>query len=113
MNKREVGSFYENKVCDYLISEGIEIIERNFFCKFGEVDIIGREGDTLIFFEVKFRSGDSFGNPLDAIDRRKQKRIIGCAKYYTAYKYSDMYIRFDAVGVTDDKIEWVKDAFWM
>lgn len=113
MNKREIGSFYENEVCDFLVSKGIEIIDRNYFCKFGEVDIIGREGDTLIFFEVKYRSSNRYGNPLEAIDIRKQKRIINCARFYTAYKYADLFIRFDAVGVIGKEIEWIKNAFWM
>lgn len=113
MNKRKIGSIYENEVCDFLVSKGIEILERNYFCKFGEVDIIGREADTLIFFEVKYRSSNRYGNPLEAIDIRKQKRIINCARYYTAYKYFDLYIRFDAVGVIGKEIEWIKNAFWM
>lgn len=111
MNKREIGAYYEDKVCDFLREKGIEILERNYYCKFGEVDIIGRDQNTLIFFEVKFRTDDRFGNALEAIDRKKQKRIIDCAKYYMAFKDNNLFIRFDAIGITEGKLNWVKNAF--
>lgn len=113
MNTRSIGTHYEELVCKYLISYGVQILEKNYTCKFGEVDIIGFKDNTLIFFEVKYRKDEQFGNALCAIGKSKQKRIINCAKYYTAFKEYDCFIRFDAIGITNGKIEWIKDAFWM
>lgn len=111
MNKRGTGTFYEEAVCNYLKNAGIEILERNYRCSMGEIDIIGTQGDVLIFFEVKYRKNDSFGDALEAVDLKKQKKIINCANYYLAFKQNDKYIRFDVIGITGDIIKWIKDAF--
>ena len=113
MNKRGTGTFYEEAVCNYLKNAGIEILERNYRCSMGEIDIIGTQGDVLIFFEVKYRKNDSFGDALEAVDLKKQKKIINCANYYLAFKQNDKYIRFDVIGITGDNIKWIKDAFCM
>lgn len=111
MNKRGTGTFYEEAVCNYLKNAGIEILVRNYRCSMGEIDIIGTQGDVLIFFEVKYRKNDSFGDALEAVDLKKQKKIINCANYYLAFKQNDKYIRFDVIGITGDNIKWIKDAF--
>ena len=113
MNKRELGSYYEEVATRFLKDHGVEIIKNNFRCRLGEIDIIGRQGDVLVFFEVKYRTGDRYGYSLEAIDKKKQKRIINCAKYYLAFNDTDSYIRFDAIGIDNDSIEWIKDAFCM
>lgn len=113
MNKREVGAYYEDVAKRYLTEHGVTILESNFRCKMGEIDLIGRQGDVLVFFEVKYRTDDKFGYSLEAIDKKKQKKIINCAKYYLAFNKCDCYIRFDAVGIDMDRIEWIKNAFDM
>lgn len=111
MDKRNKGTFYESAVVEYLKQQGINIIEKNFRTRRGEIDLIGEDKDTIIFFEVKYRKNSSFGSPLAAIDIRKQRRIIGTAKYYLAYRPTDKYVRFDAIGITGYDIEWIKNAF--
>jgi len=111
MNKRGTGTFYEDAVCKYLENAGVEIIERNYRCSKGEIDIIGIQGEVLIFFEVKYRRNNEFGDALEAVDIKKQKRIINCANYYLAFKSSDKYIRFDVIGITGEKIKWIQNAF--
>lgn len=111
MNKRGTGTFYEEAVCNYLQNAGVEIIERNYRCSMGEIDIIGRQGDVLIFFEVKYRKNDNFGDALEAVDVKKQKRIIKCANFYLAFKNCDLFIRFDVIGITGENIKWIKNAF--
>lgn len=113
MNKRKQGDFYEEAVSQYLISNGIEIIERNYRCKLGEIDIIGKQDDTIIFFEVKYRKSNAYGYAVEAVDYRKRKKIISCAKFYIAFKNIDSYIRFDVIGITGDEFEWIKNAFWV
>ena len=113
MNKRKVGSFYEDSAKRFLSEQGVSILEVNYRCKMGEIDIIGIQGDVLIFFEVKYRKDNRYGSSFDAIDKSKQKKIISCAKYYLTVNKTDRFIRFDAIGIDGDKIEWIKDAFWM
>ena len=111
MNKRDVGTFYEDVAVRYLEENGVEIIARNYRCRLGEIDLIGRQGKVLIFFEVKYRKSTNYGSSLQAVDVRKQKQIVRTAKYYLTYDRSDSYIRFDVIGIDNDRVEWIKDAF--
>ena len=77
MNKRQIGSVYELKASDYLTKKGYQIIERNYRCRIGEIDIIAIERDCLCFIEVKYRKNEKTGDPLEAVDKRKQQKIIG------------------------------------
>ena len=111
MNKRNVGTFYENVAEKFLVEHGINILERNFRCRIGEIDLIGIDDDTLVFFEVKYRKNSQYGSPFEAVDYRKQKKIISVAKYYLAYRNMDKFIRFDVIGIFKNEIEWIRDAF--
>ncbi len=111
MNTKNIGTFYEDSVYEYLKEQGIRILEQNFRCRQGEIDIIGRWKDCLIFFEVKYRKADSFGGALGAVDFRKQKKICRCADYYCMLHSWNGNLRYDVIGITDTKIEWIKDAF--
>lgn len=113
MNKREVGTFYEQMASEYLNRQGIRIIERNFRCRIGEIDLIGLDkDDTLVFFEVKYRKSNSYQNPLEAVNYNKQRKIIKTAQYYLMIHDSDKACRFDVVGITGESIEWIKNAFY-
>lgn len=111
MNKREIGTFYETAVCEYLKKHGIWILERNFCCKQGEVDIIGRDRDCIVFFEVKYRRTNAFGDALQAVPYNKQKKISRCADFYCMKHRGITQIRFDVVGITDTRIDWIQNAF--
>ena len=82
MNKREQGSHYETMAAEYLKNKGYEIILQNFFSKNGEIDIIAKYTDTLVFCEVKYRSNTRYGLPEEAVDYRKQDKIRKTAAYY-------------------------------
>lgn len=73
MNKRETGSRYEDAAAAFLQSKGLRLLEKNFRCRKGEIDLILMDGACLVFTEVKYRSGPGCGSPLEAIDGRKQK----------------------------------------
>lgn len=111
MNTRKIGTFYEDAVCEYLRQHGISIIERNFRCRQGEIDIIGRDKDCVIFIEVKYRRTDTFGEALYAVPYYKQKKICCCADYYCMTHPWIRHFRYDVVGITDTRIEWVQNAF--
>lgn len=113
MNKREIGGRYEELAAVYLQKNGYCILERNYRCRQGEVDLICRQGTYLVFVEVKYRSTARMGEPLEAVDDRKKNRIRKAAAYYM---YScglpeDCPCRFDVVGILGKQVELVRDAF--
>ncbi|MCI7227256.1 YraN family protein [Lachnospiraceae bacterium OF09-6] len=113
MNRRETGTQYEERAAEYLIAQNYQILERNYRIRSGEIDIIARDGTVLVFIEVKYRKNDESGNPLEAVDIRKQRKIIKVARYYLYQKkYGDVPCRFDVIGICGSHIEHIKDAFW-
>ncbi len=114
VNKRRLGFDKEKLTVDYLKDLGYDILETNFRTRYEEIDIIARDGNTLVFVEVKYRKSQSFGSPLEAVNYNKQRRIsMGALSYLCMKKLSlDVTpIRFDAVGICDDKITHIKNAF--
>ena len=112
INKRQKGAAYEQIAAAHLISKGFEILEFNYRCKMGEVDIIAKDGEYLVFVEVKYRANDSKGYPLEAVTIQKQKSISKCALHYLMMNHlSDVPVRFDVVGILGDKKEHIKNAF--
>ena len=113
MNKRQVGSGYEKKAGVYLQEQGYRILQYNFRSRQGEIDIVARDGRYLVFVEVKYRADGRNGDPLEAVDLRKQKTIILTAQYYLArYRLSPQTpCRFDVVAIQGDQIRLVKNAF--
>lgn len=114
MNTRKTGACYEDMACRYLINKGYEIAERNFVTSRGEIDIIAKKDGVIVFCEVKYRRSERFGNPLSAVDFRKQKKISAAAMYYYARHGYDgeMPCRFDVIGIgAEDKIQHVENAF--
>ena len=114
MNTREKGAQKEQQVCAYLLSAGIEILERNFRARQGEIDIIGRDREYLVFFEVKYRENDRSGSAAEAVGRAKQKKICKVADYYRMLHNcpEDTPIRFDVVALDGEKLSWIKNAFY-
>lgn len=116
MNKREIGTKYEELACVYLEKNGVLIKEKNFRCRQGEIDIVGKQGGYLVFFEVKYRKTDRSGLPEEAVTYNKQKRICRTADFYRMlHGYSDdRPVRYDVIGIngTDrPKIRWYRNAF--
>lgn len=111
MNKRQTGAFYEDAVCDFLRKRGIRILSRNFRCYLGELDIIGMDGEILVFFEVKYRKTIQYGMPQEAVNLKKQKIICRCAAFYCCHYANNRNIRYDVVAVLGTEINWIQDAF--
>lgn len=113
MNKRKTGSYYEEMAAAYLENLGYRVLEHNYRCTRGEVDLICSQDTYLVFVEVKYRADTRMGSPLEAVDRKKQRRIRDAAAYYI-YSHgmgADCACRFDAVGILGNQIELVQDAF--
>lgn len=113
MNNREVGTNFEKKAADYLMGQGYRILDRNFRCKTGEIDLIAMDGDYLCFIEVKYRSGTAKGFPAEAITPGKMRKITRTAQFYMLLHKipQDTPCRFDAVVILDHDISLIKNAF--
>lgn len=112
MNKRKIGAQKELLAVHYLKSKGMEILEQNFRCRIGEIDVIARDGETIVFVEVKYRKDGSFGSPFEAVDRRKQNTIRLVAQYYLQQKNQNgCMMRFDVIGILGERLEHLKNAF--
>ncbi len=113
MNNRAVGTEFEQKASVYLEKNGYRILERNFRCKIGEIDLIARNEGYLCFIEVKYRSSSSKGFPSEAITPGKIRRITRTAQYYMLlHKYPmDTPCRFDAVVILENELTVIKNAF--
>lgn len=113
MNTRKIGTVQEQRVAGWLKQHGYDIVEHNFSCHFGEIDLIARKDGYLIFVEVKYRSNLGYGSPCEAVDHRKQKRISNAAAFYLRrYGYPmDQPCRFDVAQVSADAVELMENAF--
>lgn len=113
-NTHTAGSHYEDMAAAYLTAAGMTILKRNFRCRFGEIDIIASDRGTVVFVEVKYRSGRKAGDPLEAVGIRKQQKIIATAMYYISSAGRGFYAsyRFDVIGIRGDgSIEHIRNAF--
>jgi putative endonuclease len=113
-----LGTRGEKLACHFLKRSGYKVLYRNFRGRSGgEIDIVCREGDTLVFIEVKTRTREDFGRPFDAVDRTKQKRIArGALAWLRLLDNPDILFRFDVVEVimpegTQPRIEILRNAF--
>ena len=112
-NNRKIGSHYEQQVAAFLQQKGFEILELNYRCRCGEIDIIARDGNYLVFVEVKYRKSSNAGNALEAIDARKAAQVRRVAQMYLYQKHysENTPCRFDAAGVNGTTISYIKNAF--
>ena len=109
------GQRAEELAAEHLCSQGYQLLQRNYRCKVGEIDIIARHGDVLCFVEVRSRRSATFGHPLETVDRRKQTRIIRATQHYlTAHRCGDAPVRFDVVAIVYEpklEIQLIPGAF--
>lgn len=101
---------------EYLEQNKYKILTTNFYCRQGEIDIIAKKEDTVIFVEVKTRSNTAYGKPADAITEKKKIRMLKAINYYL-YKYDVReYVRIDAIEVSFKENKWninhIKNAIW-
>lgn len=105
------GAEAEQAAAEYLQKQGLKLIERNYHCRGGEIDLVMRDGATLVFVEVRARSTKAFGGAVESITAVKQARIILAARHYLARTGATNNCRFDAVLIQSGHIEWLRAAF--
>ena len=106
------GQFAERKACQYLQQQGLTLIEKNYRCRNGEIDLIMQDKDHLVFVEVRYRKNENYGTAIDTVDRNKVKKIVSTAQHYLISHQLDVPARFDIVGFdTSLNPKWISDAF--
>lgn len=113
MNQRKVGAVYEKLASEYIETQGYRVLLRNYRCPYGEIDLVARDGEYLVFLEVKYRRNLRDGSALEAVNMRKQRIIGRVARYYLMEypQWADFPCRFDVVGITEDRVDLVRNAF--
>lgn len=102
----------------YLLEHGLQNIERNYSSKFGEIDLIMQDKDSLVFVEVRYRDKETHGSGIETVTYSKRRKIIKTATCYLLEKnlWDKVPCRFDVVGLANrpgEEIMWLKDAFWV
>ena len=113
MNRRKTGAAYEEKAAAHLSGLGYEILERNYRCRQGEIDLIAKDGGTLVFLEVKYRRTACCGEPAEAVHAAKQRTSGRVADYYRMRHQipENQPCRFDVVAVLGEEIFLYRNAF--
>ena len=113
MNKRKVGADKEFLAAAFLERQGVTILEHNFRNRSGEIDLIGRDGEYLVFFFFLFRHNADMGHPEEAVGYAKQRQICRVADYYRYVKgfSSQTAVRYDVIAIEGEQMRWVKNAF--
>lgn len=107
------GDSAENLAAAFLERRGLTIVERNYRCRLGEIDIVARSGALLVFVEVRARRSEAFGGAAASITIAKRRRIVAAARHYLAARKAEPACRFDVVLVrgAEQRVEWLTDAF--
>jgi putative endonuclease len=107
------GSAAEERAAVFLQQQGPKLVARNYRCRFGEIDLIARDGETLVFVEVRMRTSDRFGGAAASITAAKRGKLVRAARHYLAGNSRAPACRFDALLVQGcgREIEWLKNAF--
>lgn len=114
-----LGEKYETLAAHWLIDQGLRIEQRNFSCKAGEIDLIARHDQFLVFIEVRWRRNPRFASAAASVDRRKQQRLLRTAQYFLQRhpKLAKMPCRFDVIAIEprqsgdDIAVQWIRAAF--
>lgn len=115
-NSRDIGAIGEDIAIKYLRENGYVILERNFRTKTGEIDIIASINDIIVFIEVKTRNSDKYGFPYEAVNYKKQQKIIKVAQnYINLRRLNDYQYRFDIIEIflnSQARVNHIENAFW-
>lgn len=113
---RAHGKQAEKLALDFLESRGLKLIEENYHCRLGELDLVMRDGNFLVFVEVRLRRNPNFGSAAESVTRNKQDKLWRAALHFTASRpeLASLPVRFDVIALSDMRIDdncWIKNAF--
>jgi putative endonuclease len=114
LSKRSLGQHYERLASKYLQQQGLELLVQNYTCKAGEIDLVMRDAEALVFVEVKYRKSANYGHSSEMISADKLRKVVKAAQHYMQSKDINEHatlIRFDAIAISgdDNAIEWFKN----
>jgi putative endonuclease len=116
-DRKTIGFKGEEQAQNYLRNRGLVHVESNYLCKIGEIDLVMRDGDTLVFVEVRQRKNNLYGSPLETVSAAKKHKLRRTAEHFLLVRKVPTHqaLRFDVVGIlgtgTDIRIDWVQNAF--
>ena len=105
------GAWGERRATRWYVQAGYEVLDRNWRCRAGELDLVVSRGDEIVFCEVKSRYSDAFGSPVEAVDMRKQRRVRRVAAEWLRTHHRHGRLRFDVATITGTRIEVIEAAF--
>ncbi len=110
------GAWAEEQAVRHLETHGLRLLTRNFRCRLGEIDAVMRDGEMLVFVEVRFRRNDDYGSALESVTWSKQRKLLAAARAYLGWSgLADRPSRFDVVSVSKRNCRadflWIRDAF--
>lgn len=119
---REQGQYTEALACQFLENKGFTLLERNYHCRFGEIDLIMQQDNNIVFVEVRYRRNNNFGSGAESVTFNKQSKLIKTASAYLQQhaKLSKYPARFDVISITGSietnninniDINWIENAF--
>lgn len=113
--RQVAGQRAEDHALAYLEQQGLRLLERNYRCPLGEIDLIMDDGRGVVFVEVRYRRDNRYGGALESVDRRKQAKLLGTATWFLQERQLDRPSRFDVAALAPSgagfAINWVRDAF--
>lgn len=108
--KQRTGQGGEDQALAYLLAQGLHLVARNFHCKMGEIDLIMREQQTLVFVEVRKRAPGRFGTAADSVTHAKQHKLMLAAQLYLQRFATAPRCRFDVIAIDGSQLSWIKNA---
>ena len=109
--RAETGRLAEDRAAEFLMSRGLSIIERNFRAKSGELDIVARDGEEVVFVEVRSRSSSGYGGAAASVDGLKRHKVVAAARVWLAARGWEGPCRFDVIAVDGGQLEHLPAAF--
>ena len=113
MSKQHLtGKKAEDVACNFLQKEGLTLIERNYHCRYGEIDLIMQDSDVLVFIEVRYRQSALYGSAAESVDHNKQRKLVFTANHYLQRYPTTQATRFDVVTLSpNESPQWITNAF--
>ena len=107
--QQRLGRLGEDRALSHLQQQGLALVERNFLCKVGEIDLIMRQRGGLVFVEVRRRAASGFGGAAASVTPAKRRRLVNAAQYYLLRYPSPPPCRFDLVAIDDETLSWIQN----